>query len=93
MNGASGPERESLLKFPCSFPIKVVGRHEPGFEALVLALVRAHVGEIRAEQVRRRASATGRFLSLTVTVDAQSREQLDDLYRTLTSTEQVLFVL
>jgi putative lipoic acid-binding regulatory protein len=82
-----------LLKFPCSFPIKVVGRNEPEFEALVLALVSAHVGEIRAHQVRKRASSNGRFLSLTVTVEAQSREQLDDLYRTLTSTEQVLFVL
>lgn len=70
-----------------------MGQHVPEFEPLVLALIRAHVGELRAAQVRRRVSSNGRFLSLTVTVQAKSREQLDDIYRTLTGTEQVLLVL
>ena len=93
MNSASKPEYESPLKFPCSFPIKVIGRHEADFEALVVAMISAHVGAIPAESVRSRESSSGRFLSVTVTVIAQSREQLDNVYRTLTAAEQVLFVL
>ena len=93
MNVESGPEPESPLKFPCSFPIKVMGRHEADFEALVVSMVSGHVGEIPPESVRTRASSTGRYLSVTITVIAESREQLDNVYRTLTASEQVLFVL
>jgi hypothetical protein len=93
MNATSGPEGESPLKFPCEFPIKAMGRHEDDFEALVVALISGHVGDIPAERVRTRPSANGRFLSVTVTVTAESRAQLDDVYRTLTATDRVLFVL
>lgn len=93
MSDTSGPEGESPLKFPCDFPIKVMGRHEEDFEAMVVALVSGHVGEIPAARVRSRPSTNGRFLSVTVTVAAESRTQLDDIYRTLTSTERILFVL
>jgi uncharacterized protein len=93
MNAESGPEPESPLKFPCSFPIKVMGRHEADFEALVISMVSGHVGEIPPDRVRTRASSSGRYLSVTVTVIAESREQLDNVYRTLTAAEQVLFVL
>lgn len=87
------PESASPLKFPCSFPIKVMGRHEPDFEAQVVAMIRRHVGDIPAGSVRSRESSNGRFLSVTVTVIAESREQLDDVYRTLTGSDQVLLVL
>ena len=93
MNAGNGPEPESPFSFPCSFPIKVMGLHQPGFEELVVALVSGHVGELPAGSVRTRESSNGRYLSVTVTVIAESREQLDDVYRTLTSAEQVLFVL
>ena len=93
MNCAKETDNESPLKFPCSFPIKVMGRHEADFQALVVAMISDHVGEIPAECVRSRESSSGRFLSVTVTVMAESREQLDNVYRTLTASEQVLFVL
>lgn len=93
MNSGNEPEKASPLQFPCSFPIKVVGRHENDFEALVVGLVCGHVGAVPAPGVRSRTSSKGRFLSVTVTVVAESREQLDDIYRTLTACEQVLFVL
>lgn len=93
MNAANDPDAESALKFPLAFPIKVMGRHEPGFQELVVALISGHVGEIPAGSIRARQSSTGRFLSVTVTVQAQSREQLDNVYRSLTAAEQVLFVL
>jgi putative lipoic acid-binding regulatory protein len=84
---------ESPLKFPCRFPIKVMGRHEADFEAQVLAMISEHVGVIPPENVRSRESSQGRFLSVTVTITAESREQLDNVYRTLTASERVLFVL
>ena len=93
MNSANEPETESPLKFPCSFPIKVMGKHEADFQALVVAMISGHVGAIPPESIRSRESSNGRFLSVTVTVVAQSREQLDNIYRTLTASDQVLFVL
>lgn len=93
MNAANDPDAASPLQFPCRFPIKVMGRHAADFEAAVLAMISGHVGDIPAHSVRSRASSNGRFLSVTVTIDAQSRAQLDDVYRTLTASEQVLLVL
>lgn len=93
MNSGKEPDSESPLRFPCSFPIKVMGRHEAGFEARVVAMINAHLGAAQEPSVRSRESSNGRFLSVTVTVVAESREQLDDIYRTLTASEHVLLVL
>ncbi len=93
MNAANDPESESALKFPCVFPIKVMGRLEPDFQATVVALISSHLGDVRPEQVRARASSNSRFVSVTVTILADSREQLDNIYRTLTASAQVLLVL
>jgi len=93
MNAANDPDDASPLQFPCSFPIKVMGRHEPGFEALVVELVSAHAGPLPADGVRSRASSNGRYLSVTITITARDRKQLDDIYRSLSATPQVLFVL
>ncbi|MCZ7600457.1 MAG: DUF493 domain-containing protein [Gammaproteobacteria bacterium] len=93
MNAANDPDSASPLVFPCSFPIKVMGRHEADFEALVVAMISAHTGSLPEDSVRSRQSSNGRFLSVTVTIDAQSRAQLDEVYRSLTACEQVLFVL
>jgi len=93
MNAANDPENDSPLQFPCEFPIKVMGRQAPDFEASILALISSHFGEIGPERVRSRASTNGSFISVTVTVQAESRAQLDAAYRSLTAAEQVLFVL
>jgi hypothetical protein len=93
MKPANGPEPASPLKFPCDFPIKVMGRHEAEFERRVLDVIRPHTGEIPAHRVRSRESSSGRFLAVTVTVAAESRDQLDNIYRSLTASEFVLFVL
>lgn len=70
-----------------------MGRHEGDFEARVVAMISGHLGASRAASVRSRESSNGRFVSVTVTVVVESREQLDDIYRTLTASEHVLFVL
>lgn len=86
-------EQETLLEFPCDFPIKAMGRAEDDFETLVITLVRKHAPDLHESAVNTRDSNGGRFLSVTVTVRATSREQLDNIYRELTACEQVLMAL
>ena len=83
----------SLLKFPCDFPLKVMGRRSDDFRSIVLGILQKHAGDIDPQQIEERPSRDGNYLSLTCTFAAQSREQLDALYRELTSCERVLIVL
>lgn len=86
-------ERETALQFPCDFPLKVMGEAIADFDALVAAIVLKHVSALREGAVRSRASRGGKYVSVTVTIQAESREQLDDLYRELSAHERVLMVL
>ena len=86
-------ETESPLKFPCDFPIKVIGRSDSGFEAEALGIVRRHVSDFEVDNMRGAASRNGNYLSVTFTVRVGSRAQLDDLYRELTACKAVLMVL
>jgi putative lipoic acid-binding regulatory protein len=86
-------EQDTLLEFPCDFPIKAMGRAEGDFEAMVITLVRKHAPDLPDEAVRTADSKGGKYLSVTVTVRATSREQLDNIYRELTACEQVLMAL
>lgn len=83
----------TLFKFPCDFPLKVMGRKSDDFRSIVLGIVQKHAGNIAPTQIEERPSKDGNYLSLTCTFAAQSREQLDALYRELTSCERVLIVL
>ncbi len=87
------PDREKLIEFPCRFPIKVMGRDEIEFEAHVLQIISAHVDDISPDDIALRPSKNGNYLSVTVTVDTHSQEHLDRIYRTLTASERVLYVL
>jgi putative lipoic acid-binding regulatory protein len=79
-----------LLAFPCELPIKVFGRNEQGFRDAALAIVRAHYDEWRlAEQQSRQGS----YLSLTITVRAESRAQIDAMYRDLVASDEILMVI
>lgn len=84
---------ESLLSFPCAFPIKVMGRREDGFAQAVLEITLRHAPDFRPETIEMRTSKNGRYLSLTVTIDARSREQLDGLYSELSGHPMVMMVL
>ncbi len=91
---ARQPEIEgSLLAFPTAFPIKILGRKEGGFVASVLQIVRAHAPDFEASNVETRPSRQGKYISLTVTINATSREQLDALYRELCDHPTVVMVL
>jgi putative lipoic acid-binding regulatory protein len=87
------PEEQSLLAFPCDFPMKIMGRKEPGFAQSVMEVVLRHAPDYDPATMEMRPSRQGKYLSLTVTVRARSREQLDNLYRELCDHPQVVMVL
>ena len=84
---------DSLLAFPCDFPIKVMGRKERGFAQAVIEIVLRHAPDFDASTVEMRPSRQGSYLSVTCTVRASSREQLDTLYQELCDHPCVVMVL
>jgi putative lipoic acid-binding regulatory protein len=78
-------EQQTLLEFPCDFPLKIMGETREGFAEAIVAVVRQHVPDFDAARVEMRASSGGKYLSLTCTVIATSKPQLDNLYRELTA--------
>jgi putative lipoic acid-binding regulatory protein len=91
--GSYEVERETLLEFPCKFPIKAMGRHDGGFEVLVTGIVLSHASLYEGEVVTTNASSNGKYISVTVVIEALSRDQLDNIYQDLTDCEQVLMAL
>ncbi|MGM0593400.1 MAG: YbeD family protein [Pseudomonadota bacterium] len=86
-------DQETLLEFPCHFPVKAMGLADDEFEARVIGLVRKHAPDLSEGAVKTRDSKGGKYLSVTITVRATSREQLDNIYRELTACEEVLMAL
>ena len=84
---------ESLLEFPCPFPIKVMGRDRPSFRETAVALVERHAGEVSPDAIAESSSRNGNFLSITITISAESQEQLDNIYNDLSSHEEILVAL
>lgn len=85
--------QESLLSFPCDFPIKIVGRREGRFAQSVMEIVLRHAPDFEPAGMEMRASREGKYISVTCTVRAVSREQLDNLYRDLCDHPSVVMVL
>jgi putative lipoic acid-binding regulatory protein len=85
--------RESPITYPCDFPIKVMGRREAGFAQSVMQVVLKHAPDFQPATMEMRPSRQGTYISLTVIVQARSREQLDALYRDLCDHPSVVMVL
>jgi len=84
---------DSILVFPCEFPIKAMGKAETDFDSLVVGLVRKHYPDLLEGAVKTRLSNGGHYMAVTVTINAQSRQQLDDIYMELTAENRVLVAL
>jgi hypothetical protein len=84
---------DSLIEFPCDFPIKVMGASRDGFAQAICELVARHAPDFDPASVAMRPSKAGNYLSLTCTVRATSKAQLDALYRDLTGHPWVKIVL
>lgn len=81
------------MEFPCEFPIKAMGLATETVHLAVLGIVQKHAPEADDQALKSRASANGKYVSVTVTINAQSREQLDAIYMDLTACEHVLMAL
>jgi uncharacterized protein len=86
-------EKTSVIEYPSDFPIKIMGEMQDDFAQTISELVLQHDPHFDASKMEMRPSSKGKYLSLTVTVRATSREQLDNLYLALTSHPMVKVVL
>lgn len=86
-------EQETLLEFPCDFPLKIVGETRDEFLQVVVDMVIRHAPDFDANSVTQKTSSGGKYVSLTCTVNATSKSQLDDLYRELSAHPMVRVVL
>ena len=84
---------ETLLTFPCDFPLKIMGATREGFAQAVVEVVLRHAPDFDSRQVEMRPSKAGNYLAITCTVRATSKAQLDGLYRELTGHPWVKVVL
>lgn len=91
-NGQSGPAPE-ILTFPSKIDIKAFGLMSPRFEALVHQIVSRHISPQDLLSTSRRESRGGKYVALTVTIQATSREQMDAIYQDLTDCKDVLMAL
>jgi putative lipoic acid-binding regulatory protein len=87
------PPEQSLIEYPSAFPIKVMGAHVEGFAEAVVAVARQFDPAFDAQTLELRPSKGGNYLGVTITVTATSREQLDELFRTLSTHPMVKVVL
>ena len=85
--------QESLIKFPCDFMLKIMGKAEDDFETMVITIVKNHFPTLSEDNIQKKFSKDNQFLSLSVTVYAKSKPQLDALYQDLSSNKKILMVL
>ena len=86
-------DNDSLISYPCDFPIKVMGPNHPEFVDAMCFLARQFDDNWRTESLENRQSKGGKYLGLTFTLHVHSRDQLDEVYRTLSSHPMVKVVL
>jgi putative lipoic acid-binding regulatory protein len=85
--------QDGLLEFPCEFAIKALGRAHPEFEGIVTDIVRHHAPDLSPDAVRLQDSRNRRFCSVTVTIRATDKAQLDAIYQDLVDHAQVIMAL
>jgi putative lipoic acid-binding regulatory protein len=86
-------DQDTLIEFPCDFPIKVMGEARPDFAETIVAAIQLLLPDFHAGRTDMRASSGGRYISLTCYVHVTSKPQLDDVYRMLTAHPMVRVVL
>ncbi|MFC3107914.1 DUF493 family protein [Undibacterium arcticum] len=89
----SNKPADSLIEYPCDFPIKIMGPTHEAFAQTMVEVIVLHDPEFHAGKMEMRPSSKGAYIGLTVTVRATSREQLDNLYRALSAHPMVKVVL
>jgi hypothetical protein len=85
-------DSETLLEFPCQFPIKAIGRGDD-LEERVFELINPHAPDLDKTTMTSRPSGKGNFIAVTVIITATSQDQIDAIYHELTRCEQVIMAL
>lgn len=93
MADQTNESRQTLLEFPCEFPIKIMGARVDGFAQAVLEVVLRHAPDYDPASTQMRPSSKGNYLAITCTFRAVSQEQVDSMYRELTAHPMVKVVL
>lgn len=81
------------ITFPCDYPIKIMGENGSDFASEMVAIVRKHAPDLVEQNVNVKASAKGNYLSVTVRIQAQSKQQLDDIFADLKASGRIKMVL
>lgn len=81
------------FQFPCDYQIKAMGIDDGRFHEVVIEIIRRHCRDVRDDSLRTRPSSGGKYVSVSVVIEARSREQLDAIYADLTAHEKVLMRL
>ncbi|EKD70417.1 MAG: hypothetical protein ACD_46C00539G0005 [uncultured bacterium] len=84
---------QSLLTFPCDFTIKVFGLASDEFESAVYGIIHKHVVNVSDRVMQSRLSENGKYQSLSIQIHVESKEQLDQIYRELSASPQVLMAI
>ncbi|MDH5231515.1 MAG: DUF493 domain-containing protein [Gammaproteobacteria bacterium] len=86
-------DEDSVFQFPCEFPIKVMGLDHPDFHPVILDIFQRHVPDFDGACISTRPSKGGKYLAFTITIMAQNKQQLDDIYMELSAHERVIMAL
>ena len=86
-------EGETLLEFPCEFPIKAMGLACDELEIAVIEIINRHVSNLSEGALNMRPSKNGKYVSITITITAHSKQQLDNIYIDLTACKHVTMAL
>ncbi len=87
------PRRESLLEFPCEFPVKAMGRADQPVRAVFERIVAEHVPQGHVLSWDEKPSGKGNFIAVTVCIQASDQDQLDRIYHALTDAPEILVAL
>lgn len=84
---------ETLFEFPCEFPVKAMGKNCDELEAAVIEIMNRHVPDLGEGAIKMRPSSKGTYVAITITIQAQSKAQLDAIYMDLTACEFVAYAI
>ena len=86
-------EQETLFEFPCEFPVKAMGKTCDELEIAVIEIMNRHVPDLGEGAIKMRPSSKGTYTAITVTIQAQSKDQLDAIYMELTACEHIAYAI
>lgn len=88
-----GKTTYDIMEFPCTFPIKVMGVAENDFEETIINIIKKHASNLTKKPIKYKKSNRGKYISITITIKAKSKKQLDLIYLDLTKEDKVLMAL